>query len=354
MALRIAQSWEEVAETRATETQARKVVSDIYRQVSGRNLLIPSFESYRDQWLQRKQAEVKPVTYAHYKSVAAAFVHFLGTRAAEPIHYVETADVARWRDELANRTSAKNANNRLKVLRCLFQSAWRDGISLDNPAAKVRTLRAEPSARRAFTQDELRAIFRVATGEWRGIILFGLYTGQRLADIVKLTWANFDPEAGVVRFTTNKTGRHQAIPLAPPVLTYISELAVSDDPEAPIFPQAWATVQRQGRTASLSNQFHGIMASAGLVEARPTRHVATTNTGRAVTRAANPLSFHSLRHTTTSMLKMSGVPEAVVRDIIGHDSELISRLYTHVGDDMKRQAIVHLPDFTAQPASQVA
>ena len=154
-----------------------------------------------------------------------------------------------------------------------------------------------------------------------------------------------------MRFTTSKTGRHQVIPLAPPVLAYITEQSVTDDPQAPLFPQAWAIVQRHGRTSALSNQFHELLAKAGLVESRPARHVATTGKGRSGARTPSPLSFHSLRHTTTSMLKMSGVPEAVVRDIIGHDSELVSRLYTHVGDDMKRQAIVHLPDFSAQPSS---
>jgi len=37
------------------------------------------------------------------------------------------------------------------------------------------------------------------------------------------------------------------------------------------------------------------------------------------------------------------VPESVVRDIIGHESELVSRQYTHVDDETKRKAIRNLP-----------
>ena len=232
-ALRIAQGWEEVAQQRTTEAQTRKVVADLYRQVTGRELVTPAVASYRDQWLGRKKTEVRPRSLDQYRSVMASFVAFLGTRAAEPLQYIEVADVARWRDELATRTSAKNANNQLKVLRCFFQSAWRDGLNLDNPAAKLKILRTEPSKRRPFTTDELRALFRVAAGEWRGIILFGVYTGQRLSDLVSLNWTHLDLEAGVVRFTTSKTGRHQVIPLAPPVLAYITEQPGTDDPEAP-------------------------------------------------------------------------------------------------------------------------
>jgi integrase len=57
-------------------------------------------------------------------------------------------------------------------------------------------------------------------------------------------------------------------------------------------------------------------------------------------------TFHSLRHNTTSWLKKAGVPESVVRDIIGHESELVSRQYTHVDDETKRKAIRNLPVLT--------
>jgi hypothetical protein len=36
------------------------------------------------------------------------------------------------------------------------------------------------------------------------------------------------------------------------------------------------------------------------------------------------------------------VPAAVVQDIIGHDSEYVSRLYTHIGEDAKRVAMEQL------------
>jgi len=39
------------------------------------------------------------------------------------------------------------------------------------------------------------------------------------------------------------------------------------------------------------------------------------------------------------------VPESVVRDIIGHESELVSREYTHMDDETKRKAILKLPVF---------
>ena len=39
----------------------------------------------------------------------------------------------------------------------------------------------------------------------------------------------------------------------------------------------------------------------------------------------NPLSFHSLRHTAATLLRMTGSSEAVAREIIGHDSASVDR-----------------------------
>jgi integrase len=77
----------------------------------------------------------------------------------------------------------------------------------------------------------------------------------------------------------------------------------------------------------------------------------STGTGRNGARTLNPLSFHSLRHTAISLLKNAGVSEIVARDIIGHDSEAVSRNYTHVDEDIKRKAVAGLPDLLTPEAA---
>ncbi len=96
----------------------------------------------------------------------------------------------------------------------------------------------------------------------------------------------------------------------------------------------------------LSQQFYGVMVAAGLAPARlPKRK--SKGIGRAAPRECSQISFHSLRHTATSLLKAAGVSEAVARDIIGHESAEISRHYTHVDDEAKRVAVDKLPDLSA-------
>jgi len=106
--------------------------------------------------------------------------------------------------------------------------------------------------------------------------------------------------------------------------------------------------ETDGDSRRLSAQFHEILVEAGLAEARPKDK--NSGRGHSVKRTVSELSFHSLRQNITPWLKRAGVPESVVRDIIGHESELGRRESTHLDDATKRQANRKLPQIPTQSA----
>ena len=67
------------------------------------------------------------------------------------------------------------------------------------------------------------------------------------------------------------------------------------------------------------------------------------------------LDFHSLRHTTGSLLAASGVHPKVAQSIMRHsDINLTMSRYTHVFRGQESQAVAKLPDFSLpSKASQV-
>jgi hypothetical protein len=105
--------------------------------------------------------------------------------------------------------------------------------------------------------------------------------------------------------------------------------------------KAFATVHRQSRSGNLSNQFADLLAQAGLRDKSPHR---SKGKGCGSHRASNRLSFHSLRHTAVSLLKDAGIPEAVVMELVGHDSKAMSAHYTHVGAEALEKAVAALPE----------
>ena len=222
--------------------------------------------------------------------------------------------------------------------------AVRQGVLTVNPAVRVKLLKSSgESKRRAFTLPEIRRVLKACGDdtEWRGLVLFGLYLGQRLGDLAKLTWRAVDTDTTEIAFSTKKTGRRIVLPLVQPLIDYLSALPVSDSPNAYIFPNA-ATHKRTG---SLSNQFREILVEAGLVEPLARGH-RSTGKGRTGAREMSEISFHSLRHSAVTMLKASGVSDFIAREIVGHESAAVSRQYTHLTTDDKRAAMRRLPDVT--------
>jgi integrase len=130
------------------------------------------------------------------------------------------------------------------------------------------------------------------------------------------------------------------LPIVGALRSHILSLANTDDPRAPLHPRAYAIAKRQTRSGGLSNQFALLLAAAGLrsMQAHQSRGI-----GRGGRRSQSEVSFHSLRHSTVSILKNNGVPQAVVQELVGHDSAQMSAHYTHVGREALEKAAAALP-----------
>jgi integrase len=274
------------------------------------------------------------------------FTGFLGeAKSGRDLSTLQASDVARFRDHEAKELSRSTANLSVKVLRICLGEAVRQGLLTINPAARVKLLKSsKESKRRSFTLAEIKRILKACGDnvEWRGLVLFGLYLGQRLGDLARLTWRAVHLDTGEIAFSTKKTGRRIVLPLVQPLIDYLSGLPAGDNPDAHIFPRAAA----HKRTASLSNQFREILVEAGLVEPLPHGH-RSSGKGRTGAREMSEISFHSLRHSAVTMLKAAGVSDFIASEIVGHESAAVSRQYTHLSTDDKRTAMQRLPDVTS-------
>ena len=350
-ALEICRTWHKAAlkarNGKLNEDSARAIiaqgVSDVLMAANAEALPSASIKSWCETWLQAKAIETGEATRERYKPIIEYFIGFLGeAKAKRDLATLQASDIARFRDREARMRSRSTANLSLKVLRGCFGEAARQGLLTTNPAVRVKLLKTgDKSARRAFTLAEIKRILKASGDdqEWRGLILFGLYLGQRLGDLAKLTWRAVNLDAGEIAFTTRKTGRRIVLPLMEPLIDYLSMLPASDNPNAHIFPRAASAK----RTGSLSNQFREILSDAGLVEPRTHQ---STGKGRSSARKISELSFHSIRHSAVTMLKASGLSDFIAREIVGHESAAVSRQYTHLSTDDLRAAMQRLPDVT--------
>lgn len=342
-AQKIADAWETASRRKRTFNQLRDVLHELHAEMTGEALKSTTVREFVSAWLAEKKDETRPATMQFYKSATAKFLNSLGARADSDIADITRNEILAFRKSQVGRISASSINHDLKCIRMVFKSARREGLIPENPAETVDVVKKEPNknSRRPFTVQELNAVLREADPEWKSMVLFGIYTGQRLSDIATLTWANIDVQKQELRLATQKTNRRMIIPLAPPLLKHIESLPSSDTPASPIHPRAAKTVNDSGKTTTLSNQFANLLAQAGL---RMRVSHTKDGEGRNTRRRTSDVTFHSLRHTAVTLLKEAGVPAAVVMELIGHDSVQMSEHYTHVGSEALRNAAESLPN----------
>ena len=334
-AQQLADLWERDLLDQREAQRAHAVVDEIMGMLHGKNSVL-TVASYLQQWLDARSGEVEESTSRVYEKRLGEFSLSSGrvTLSQLGVDHVRT-----FRDGLAKRLGASTVNKYLSTLKAALQDAVRDGHLANNPCDALRPLKAKKEVlRRPFTIDELKRIYSLASDEWRSMILFGLYTGQRLQDVATLTWANLDLESAELRIATGKTDRTMAIPLHPCLVDHVLSLPISEDAHQPIHAEASAIVEKTGRVSVLSTAFRDILASAGLAKRRGAKSDQGSNR-----RQISELSFHSLRHTATSLLKQAGISGPVVQELIGHESAAVNQIYTHIDAETLRDANAKLP-----------
>lgn len=341
-ALRLANEFERAAQNLSTARQARRVMMDIHRDLTDEDLPTSTVEKYARDWLKRKEGTVAPSSLAAYKGTIDAFLKFLEIDAQKDLAEISERQISAFRDSLSQRLAPRTVNGYIKKLGLVFSEAVRGGWIPDDPTKNLTSLKIpkESKPRRPFTIDEVRKVLAHANGEWRSMVIFGIYTGQRLGDLATLRWEQMDLIAGDISFTTAKTGRRVIVPICEPLKEHILTLPSSDDSEAYVHPEIGQTHDEAGRGGTLSNQFTRILGDAGLREAKPHTKQEKRDADR---RKVSRVSFHSLRHSAVSWMKNAGVSAAIVQDIVGHDSAEISAHYTVIDREAKASALSKMP-----------
>jgi integrase len=331
-------------------------------------------DSWFKEWLRRKARDSSKATMARYTSHLDAFLECLGPdRSKKPLESVTTAMARQWRETLqdAGRTG-KTVQSYTKDLGAAYRAAIREGLTNFNPATALEAIPTDDSQdRKPFTGLEVAALMTAAVElgtqnltlprsrrtftaeiaqEWRGLILVAAFTGLRLGDASKLSWAAVDLAGKKITLIPSKTKRKKrevCIPIQPDLLAYLEAVPItSDKPDAPVFPILSKT--SIGARAGLSQTFNKIMIHAGVDRGKPSREPAKEGEASKPTvgRVTYERGFHSLRHTFTSWLRNAGVSEEDRMALTGHSTRESHAIYSHHDEAALREAVAKLPSIT--------
>ena len=334
-----------------TEARTRDLLSEILQSVNGVGLRVFTVARWFDHFVKQKQKSRADKTAAAHEQVRDQFIEFLGRRAHENIAGVSSEDIAAFRDHRESLGLAPNTLNKdVDCLKAAFGAALKQGHISVNPCAVIENVKDKTEARKeTFSLEQVTVIGKAASGEWKGVILIGFYTGQRLGDCATVQWDRINLTsqdkttasgdqipAHTIRFQQAKPGAKVIIPLNPVLEEYLSRLSKSKADKTFVFPALARQAQRN--VSPLSKAFKKIMRDAG-IQQRVIRERKADSGGRCV----NALTFHSLRHTFNSILANAGIPEETTMVLTDHTSREMNQVYTHRQLQTYIDAVATLP-----------
>lgn len=211
-----------------------------------------------------------------------------------------------------------------ETLSTMLRAALADGLVATNAAKEAgRPKGGRASSRRALPESEMRRLSHAldpSDGRQLAVLLC-LTCGLRKGEVVALRWSDWDGESVHVERADDGTG-HDKPPKTPagvrsvPAPSWLAPVldGLRGDPPEPLCMDAWG---RRIGGGALSTWWHGFRASVG-----------------------TDATLHELRHSYLTQLARAGVHPRVMMRLAGHESmKVCMEIYTHVSDDMQRDAV---------------
>jgi len=201
------------------------------------------------------------------------------------------------RDALADRPAL--ANQFLTAVSVLMNFAVDRGYRQDNPALRIKRL---PIGEwKAWTEQEISSFVKRGTRPSTTFLSLGLYTGQRKADIIKLTWPTYS--SGCLHITQQKTGKALQIPCHPNLQKELNHLSGGVE----------------GLSGPILRNIHGDPLTASNFSRIWQAEIKRLH--------MQGLTFHGLRKTAARRLAEAGCTEAEIMAITGHTTTAMVSYY---------------------------
>jgi integrase len=320
-----------------TEARTRELLSEILQSVNGEGLRVFTVAQWFDHFVKQKQKSRASQTAKKHEQMMKEFIAFLDHKANLNIAAVSSKDVADFRDHREARGLAPSSLNvDLRCLSSAFNAALRQGHISVNPCLAIEPLKDKQVHKAVFTPEQVTALVKTAEGEWKGVILTAFYTGARFGDCANLQWKHLDLVSDIktIRFTQGKTKREIVIAVHPALEDFLLKLPTAGSDDDFVFPSL-----AQRKVNILSVQFRRIMEKSHIEQRVIRERGESSESGRSV----YALSFHSLRHSFSSLLANAGIAEETRMALTGHTTREMQQRYTHRQLSVLRDAVSVLP-----------
>ncbi len=284
------------------------------------------------EWLEEQRVYYFDHDNMNYSKTIRNLIHHIGIFASKTVTMkdVTPAFVRRFLEYLrgngvnkyGGRLCEDTVYTYFTVLSILMNKAVRLEIIAANPFHKLS--QAEKPQRRTkkkeyLTLGEVKRMAAAECDDWRVkyAFLFCCFTGLRYIDVSRLKWKHIvEVGTGVyqIELVQQKTKEPVYIPLSANAMKWLPDKGY-DGRENYVF---------KFRDRSIIYKYLKRWAEAAGIE--------------------KSVTFHMSRHTCATLLLYYGTDLYTVSKILGHTSIKTTQVYAKVADDMKRKAVINIPE----------
>lgn len=295
------------------------------RHPRGSLTLDSAWEKYREDWMKARGKRYESDQWMYNAHIRPVFGKSL-------LQDISPYALDRFMADLAAQgLSAQTVRHLVGLIRRVMRrmAAW--ALYHGDLPFKAITLPKLNNRRERFLQPaEARALLaelkRRSHQVWL-MALISLQCGLRFGEIAGLRRMDIDLRQGTLYIAESKNGRARHAYLTPDLVAALTGLP-GGPAEGYVFP-----ARHGGRMAQVSDTFARAVDALGLND------VCRDGTNAAkITDRRQRVVFHTLRHTYASWLASSGAGQAMIAELLGHSSLEMSRRYTHLMGNEKRDS----------------
>ncbi len=161
---------------------------------------------------------------------------------------------------------------------------------------------------KVLSEEDWNELYRAAKPHLKPVLLLAYQLGQRLSEIITLTWDRVDLKRGFItlRSQDTKTKKPRQVPMTPDVR---------------------ATLQQIAKVRSLTAR------RVFLYQGKPLRDFRTAFRTALREAGISGFRFHDLRHCAATNLRRAGVDTTTAMQIVGHTSPQMWKRYNHIREE---------------------
>lgn len=256
--------------------------------------------------------------------------HILPVFSEKRLDHISSTDIENWLKDLKKSNYAVNSiNNYLNILRLIIGEAKRVGLIDRNPCDKVIKYKNNSKEKEILSDIEVEQLFHKEQIDkiWSGSELHYLInytakiTGARIGEILALSTGklkdgyieiseSYDRNYGL-KCCKAGPGSIRYVPVPNSLIKELRELSLVTEGQ---FIFSGKNKQKPVSYKTVLDNFKKALANIEICEDR------IKKLG----------GLHSYRHFAVTRMRKSGIPDPIVREIIGHKSVAMSDNYTHI------------------------